>query len=97
MLPIEMKVPTHRRNVFEPQLNHKLLEESLDLIEEMRARSQLINALYQQRMTRYFNKKIRDKQFAVEDLVLRHVFLSTRDLGAACSGLIGKVYMKLRL
>ena len=70
MLPVEMKVPTHRRNDFEPQVNRELLEESLDLIEEKRARSQLINASYQQRMTRYFNKKIRDKQFAVKDLVL---------------------------
>ena len=86
MLSIEIKVPTHRRNAFEPQANRELLEESLDLIEEKRVRSQLLNASYQQRMTRYFNKNVRDRQFAVGDLVLRRIFLSTRDPGAGVLG-----------
>ena len=37
-------------------------------------------------MTIYFNKKVIDKQFSIGDLVLRRVFLSTRDLGEGVLG-----------
>ena len=30
-------------------------------------------------MTRYFNKRVRDRQFSIGDLVLRRVFVATRD------------------
>lgn len=78
MFPVKMKVLTHLRDTYDLLENRELLEESLDLIEEKRARSQLLNASYRQRMTRYFNKKVRDRQFTIDDLVLRHIFLSIR-------------------
>ena len=58
MLPIEVEVPTRRHETYNQEENHALLEESLDLIEETRRNSQLINASYQQKMTQYFNKKV---------------------------------------
>ena len=48
--------------------------------------SQLINVAYQQKMTRYFNKRVRDRQFSIGDLVLRRVFLATRDPKAGVLG-----------
>lgn len=60
MLPIKMRAPSRCKETYETLENRKLLQESLDLLEEKRARSQLLNASYQQRMTRYFNKKVRD-------------------------------------
>ena len=75
ILPVIVEVPSHRRETYEPQVNRELLEEFLDLIEDMRVRSQLINAAYQQRMTRNFNRRVRDRQFTVGDLVLRRIFL----------------------
>ena len=37
-------------------------------------------------MTQYFNKRFRGRQFSVGDLVLRRVFLSTRDPKAGVLG-----------
>ena len=86
MLPIEVEVPTRRHETYNQEENHALLEESLDLIEETRRNSQLINAAYQQKMTQYFNKKVRGRQFLVGDLVLRRVFAATRDPNAGVLG-----------
>ena len=74
------------KRAYEQQSNHELLKESLDLIEETRARSQLLNVTYQHRMTRYFNKKVQGPQFVVGDLALRRVFLATRDPRAGVRG-----------
>ena len=82
MLPIEVKIPTIRALTYDQTSNHSQLEETLDLIEERRNEAQFKNAAYQQRATRYFNKRVRDRKFGVGDLVLRHVFLATRDPAA---------------
>ena len=79
MLPVEVEVPTRRRETYDQDVNRGLLEESLDLIEEKRRNSQIINVAYQQKMTQYFNKRVWGRQFSVGDLVLRRVFLATRD------------------
>ena len=47
MLPVEVEVPTRRREAYDQDVNHGLLEESLDLIEETRRNSQIINVAYQ--------------------------------------------------
>ena len=86
MFLVEVEVPTRRRETYNQDENHALLEESLDLIEETRRNSQLINTAYQQRMTQYFNKKVRGRQFLVGDLVLRRVFAATRDPNAGVLG-----------
>lgn len=71
MLPIKVEIPTQRLEAYDQNINYAMLEETLDFIEENRTRVQLINATYQQRITKHFNKKVRDRQFAVGDLVLR--------------------------
>ena len=91
MLPIEVKIPTIRTHAYDQASNQSELEVSLDLIEERRDEAQLKNVAYQQRATRYFNKRVRDQKFGVGDLVLRRVFLATRDpaasvLGPNCEG-----------
>lgn len=37
-------------------------------------------------MMRHFNRRVRDRQFAVGDLLLRCTFLATRDPGASVLG-----------
>ena len=86
MLPVEVKVPTRRRETYNQDENHELLKESLDLIEETRRNSQMINVAYQQRTTQYFNKKVRGRQFSVGHLMLRRVFAATRDPNAGVLG-----------
>ena len=86
MLPIEVEIPTIRTQIYDQDSNHTRLEETLDLIEEKRAEAQLRNAAYQQRTTRYFNKRVRDRKFGMGDLMLRHIFLATRDPTAGVLG-----------
>ena len=60
--------------------------ESLDSVEEKREKAQLRVAASQQKVTRYFNSKVKERKFSVGDLVLRRVFLNTRDLAAGVLG-----------
>ena len=53
--------------------------ESLDLVNERREQAQLRVAAYQQKVALYFNSKVRQRKFDVGDLVLRRIFLNTRD------------------
>ena len=52
---------------------------SLDLIDEKREDSQLQLTHYQQKITRYFNSKVKRHSFGLGDLVLRRVFLANKD------------------
>ena len=86
MFPIEVKIPTIRSHAYNQASKQSQLEESLDLIEERQDEAQLKNVAYQQQATRYFNKRVRDRKFGLGDLVLRHVFLATRDPSAGVLG-----------
>ena len=57
MLPVELDLPSHRRMTYDQDQNSQLLMESLDLVEEKREKAQLLVAVYQQKVARYFNSK----------------------------------------
>ena len=86
MLPVELDLPSHRRITYDQDSNSQLLMESLDSIDEKRAQAQLRVVAYQQKVARYFNSKVRERKFSVGDLVLRRVFLNTRDQAAGVLG-----------
>ena len=86
MLPVELDPPSHRRLTYDLEQNILLMMESLDSIDEMREKSQLRVAAYQQKVARYFNSKVKERKFNVGDLVLRRVFLNTRDPTAGVLG-----------
>ncbi|XP_060974614.1 uncharacterized protein LOC133039709 [Cannabis sativa] len=71
MLPVEVNISTQRRELYNQEENLELLKFSLDLLDEKRAESQITNATYQHRVTRYFNKRVKKRLFNVGDLVLR--------------------------
>ena len=79
VLPVEIKVLSHRVQSYDQDRNHELLCNSLDLVDERREDSQLQLAHYQQKITRYFNIKVKKRAFSVGDLVLRRVFLAGKD------------------
>ena len=70
MLPIEVTPPSHRRTTYDQDGNHQLLAESLDLIEEIREKSNIRLAAHQQKVARYFNSRVKERKFDVGDLVL---------------------------
>ena len=70
---------SHRVQSYDQDRNHELLCNSLDLVDERQEDSQLQLAHYQQKITRYFNSKVKKRAFSVGDLVLRRVFLAGKD------------------
>ncbi|GKV46507.1 hypothetical protein SLEP1_g53489 [Rubroshorea leprosula] len=56
--------------------NEQLLKENLDLVEEVREISRIKNMVYQGRVARFYNKRVRARQFQVGDLVLRKAGLT---------------------
>ena len=86
MLLVELDPPSHRRLTYDQDANSQLMMESLDSIDEIREKSQLRVAAYQQKVAWYFNSKVKERRFNVGDLVLRRVFLNTRDPTAGVLG-----------
>jgi hypothetical protein len=64
---------------YEAKTNNEGLKLHLDLLQEKRDHAQITMSTYQERVARYFNKKVKPRNFKVGDLVLRKVTLATRD------------------
>ncbi|XP_074368321.1 uncharacterized protein LOC141708545 [Apium graveolens] len=78
MVPVEVGVRSLRMDLFveeDVEVNQRL---HLDFLEEAIMDSQLKLAAYQQRITRYFNKKVKFVTYKVGDLVLRKVMSNTK-------------------
>ncbi|KAL5820937.1 hypothetical protein ACOSQ3_022819 [Xanthoceras sorbifolium] len=71
MIPAESIASTHRMVTFNAEQNTDLLTTTLDLIEEKREAARLKIAVYQQRVARYYNIKVKIRHFRIGDLVLR--------------------------
>ncbi|GKV40834.1 hypothetical protein SLEP1_g48435 [Rubroshorea leprosula] len=56
--------------------NEQLLRENLNLVEEVREMSRMKNVAYQSRVARFYNKRVRARQFQVGNLVLRKAGLT---------------------
>ncbi|XP_074356741.1 uncharacterized protein LOC141696508 [Apium graveolens] len=79
MVPVEVGLGSLCRDRYkeeDAEVNQRL---HLDLLEETRENSQLRLAAYQQRVTRYYNKKVNGQLLRVGDLVLRKVMSNTKD------------------
>ncbi|KAL5826496.1 hypothetical protein ACOSQ3_018347 [Xanthoceras sorbifolium] len=79
MIPTKSIASTHIRATFNPEQNEDLLAASLELVEEKRDFARLRVAVYQKRVTRYFNRKIKPRGFKKRDLVLRLLLSGARN------------------
>ncbi|XP_063948153.1 uncharacterized protein LOC135152236 [Daucus carota subsp. sativus] len=79
MVPIEIGAGSFRRDYFDQLDNDASQRLYLDMIEEIRATSQLRLAAYQRRTARYYNNKVKAHPFQVGDLVLRKVVLNNKN------------------
>ena len=61
------------------QGNAEALRAGLDLVEEGRDRAFVQAAAYKQRVSQYYNKRVKRHSFQVGDLVLKVVNQSTKD------------------
>ena len=76
---MEIGLPTPRVLHPNPELTEELHRADLDLIEELRETTAVRRASYQQKMRTHYNRKVRPREFAVGDLVLREATLATKN------------------
>ncbi|XP_059461857.1 uncharacterized protein LOC132190840 [Corylus avellana] len=70
IIPVEVGSSNFRVETFWPENNDEGLLRHLDLLQEKRDQAQVSMSAYQERVARYFNKKVKHRSFKVEDLVL---------------------------
>ena len=59
--------------------NDEAMRLRLDLVDEVRATTEQRLARYQNLMVKYYNSKVRHRDFQVGDLILRKMMGSTKD------------------
>ncbi|GKV46573.1 hypothetical protein SLEP1_g53545 [Rubroshorea leprosula] len=70
VIPVEVGLPSDRADRHSDDHNEQLLRENLDLVEEVREMSRIRNMAHQSRVAKFYNKRVRARQFQVGDLVL---------------------------
>ncbi|GKV10023.1 hypothetical protein SLEP1_g21448 [Rubroshorea leprosula] len=76
VIPVEVGLPSDRSDRHDDQSNEQLLRENLDFVEEIREISRIRNMAHQNRVAKFYNKRVRARQFQVGDLVLRKAGLT---------------------
>ncbi|KAK3008565.1 hypothetical protein RJ639_013962 [Escallonia herrerae] len=76
MLPVEIGVPTIWALHFSELNNDVGLRTNLDLVEEARTQAHVRSVNVKQRVARYYNQRVRSKQFNEGDLVLHKLEVS---------------------
>nr|KYP33730.1 Transposon Ty3-I Gag-Pol polyprotein [Cajanus cajan] len=71
MIPVEVGEPSFRRTHFHEESNDGAIRAELDVVDEVRDRSQIIAEACKQRMSRRFNSKLKPRNFREGDLVWR--------------------------
>ncbi|GAV56605.1 hypothetical protein CFOL_v3_00147 [Cephalotus follicularis] len=72
MIPVEVGVQSPRVVHFTEDNNEEGLRCLLDLVEELRDKTAIRIAAYQQRVSRYYNKRVSPRPLRQGDLVLRN-------------------------
>ncbi|GAV78263.1 hypothetical protein CFOL_v3_21731, partial [Cephalotus follicularis] len=76
MIPVEIEVQSPRVVHFSEENNEEGLRNLLDLVEEFRDKATIIVVACQQRVSRYYNKRVKPRPLKEGDLVLRNVAIA---------------------
>ncbi|XP_030959179.1 uncharacterized protein LOC115981140 [Quercus lobata] len=79
VIPVEVGVTSIRREVLHEEHNDDQLRINLDYLDEVRDKAFSRMTKYQQKMTEYYNKRVKLRRLDIGDLILRKVTLATRD------------------
>jgi hypothetical protein len=79
IIPIELGSRSLQLETYKAETNDEGLKLHLDLLQEKLDHAQITMLAYQERVARYFNRKLKPRSFRVGDLVSRKVTLATRD------------------
>ena len=81
VIPAEIEVPTLRLEAYDERTNEGELRTNLDLLDEVRDLAHIRTAAYQQKVARYYNARVKKRNFRVGDLVLRKVMVPEPGVG----------------
>ena len=79
VIPVEVGVTSTRRATFNEKGNEDKLQLNLDCLDEVRDKASSKTAKYQQKITEYYNKRVKLRQLDIGDLVLRKVTPTTKN------------------
>ena len=79
VVPVEIGVSSIRRAWYDEKSNDEGLKLALDYLPEVRDDATKRMTLYQERMMRYYNQRVKLKRFNPRDIVLRKVSEATKD------------------
>ena len=79
VVPVEIAVSSIRRAWYDEKSNDEGLKLALDYLPEVRDGATKRMTLYQERMMRYYNQRVKLKRFNPRDIVLRKVSEATKD------------------
>ena len=77
---VEVGLTSLRKEFFDEQSNDGKLKLNLDCLDKVRDQASQRMTKYQQKMTEYYNQRVKLKRFNIRDLVLRKVTSTTKDL-----------------
>lgn len=81
VISVEIGVSTLKVSHFNAQDNKFFIRNNLDLFKEKKDQVLVKMIAYQQKVPKFYNKRIHHREFKTGDLVLRKVTLNTRVLG----------------
>ena len=79
MIPVEVGVIRTKRGAFNEKGNNDKLRLNLDCLDEVRDQASGRMAKYQQKVAKYYNKKVKLRQLDIRDLILRKVTPATKN------------------
>ena len=79
MIPAEVHMASHSVMKYQDEDNEEQLCLNLDLIDEVRMDAKQRIARYKNLMARQYNAMVKTKCFNIRDLILKRVFLATRN------------------
>ncbi|KAM2328589.1 hypothetical protein ACFXTH_015041 [Malus domestica] len=78
VVPVELEQATFRVQNYVQSENDKQLTLNLDLVEEHRNQAHLRNVVYKQRISNYYDSRVKPRSFKVKDWVLKKRLLYDR-------------------
>ena len=79
VIPAEVHMANHRVMMYQDKDNEEQLRLNLDLIDEVRMDAEQKRAKYKSLMARQYDAMVKPRRFNIGDLVLKKVFLATKD------------------
>ncbi|XP_074351500.1 uncharacterized protein LOC141690614 [Apium graveolens] len=73
VVPLEITHGSPRIEAYEPETNEEGMRLTLDLIDEVRDEANARNAEHQRRASLYYNRRVKERLFQQEDLVMRKI------------------------